>query len=210
MPIQSYPRTIVQNTGNAQLDQNGLCLMIYNSTTNKYEAATASTFGGGGGGGDATAANQTTQITEAQTTNSLLTSLGSISVANLLESAGGISAADTLDAIFNQNIPNFKWSKWNTYYTKNFNAASGTNTWNLGAAVKIVFNNDNVEISDITDQTGTSVKSFYFDNATTNPIANRNTEIASLGSQSDDLFKDITTVGSVHFTAYYLMTPYIT
>jgi hypothetical protein len=74
MAIGAYPRTTVQGTGNSQNPQNGYGLMIFNATTQKYEAATAATFAAGGGG-DATAANQTTQITEAQTTNTTLTSL---------------------------------------------------------------------------------------------------------------------------------------
>ena len=60
MPVSSYPRVTVQGTGNGQNPQNGQALMIYNTITGKYEAATASTFAGGGG--EATAANQATQI----------------------------------------------------------------------------------------------------------------------------------------------------
>jgi hypothetical protein len=63
MAISSYPRTIK----NGQIAPNGsansgIGLMLYNSSTGLYEAATPSTFGGVGAGG-ATAANQTTQIT---------------------------------------------------------------------------------------------------------------------------------------------------
>jgi len=72
MALGSYPRVTVQGTSNTNNPQNGYGLMIFNSTSGQYEAATASTFGGGGGG-DATAANQATQITEAQQTNTLLT-----------------------------------------------------------------------------------------------------------------------------------------
>jgi hypothetical protein len=72
MAIGSYPRVTVQGTGAANNIQNGLGLMVLNPSTNKYEAATAATFSGGGGGGDATAANQTSQITEAQTANGFL------------------------------------------------------------------------------------------------------------------------------------------
>jgi hypothetical protein len=71
MAIGAYPRTTVQGTGNEQNTQSGYGLMIFNPATLKYEAATASTFAGGGGG-DATAANQTTQINEAQITNQQL------------------------------------------------------------------------------------------------------------------------------------------
>ena len=71
MAISSYPRTIkngqIAPNGNAN---SGVGLMLYNSSTGLYEAATPSTFGGVGAGG-ATAANQTTQITNfANGTNS--------------------------------------------------------------------------------------------------------------------------------------------
>lgn len=71
MGLSSYPRVTVQGTGNANNVQNGFGLMVFNSTTGKYEAATASTFGGVGGG-DATAANQTSQINLATTLNTYL------------------------------------------------------------------------------------------------------------------------------------------
>ena len=64
--------------------------MLLNPSTGKYESATASTFNAGGGGGDATAANQATQISEAQTTNSYL-----------FESTSGYSAAELLGFIAN-------------------------------------------------------------------------------------------------------------
>jgi len=90
MALGSYPRVTVQGTGNTNNPQNGYGLMVFNSTTGKYEAATTSTFGGGGGGGDATAANQATQITEAQTTNNYL-----------FETTSGFSAAELLGFIAN-------------------------------------------------------------------------------------------------------------
>ena len=68
MAITSYPRTTVQGSGVTQNPQNGIGLMVLNPSTQKYEAATAATFSGGGGG-DATAANQTSQITLATTLN---------------------------------------------------------------------------------------------------------------------------------------------
>ena len=68
MAIGSYPRVTVQGTGATNNIQNGLGLMVLNPSTSKYEAATAATFSGGGGG-DATAANQTSQITLATTLN---------------------------------------------------------------------------------------------------------------------------------------------
>lgn len=61
MAISSYPRTIqngqIATNGNANA---GTGLMLWDSATNTYIAATPSTFSGGGGG--ATAANQATQI----------------------------------------------------------------------------------------------------------------------------------------------------
>jgi hypothetical protein len=77
MAISAYPRVAVQGTTAANNPPNGQSLMLFNGTTQQYEPATAATFGGGGGGGDATAANQTTQISEAQTGNNLLTTLNS-------------------------------------------------------------------------------------------------------------------------------------
>jgi hypothetical protein len=103
MSIGSYPRVTVQGTGNANNIQNGLGLMLFNSTTGKYEAATSSTFGGGGGG-DATAANQATQISEAQNTNSFLQNIeNEIGTTNsyLFETTSGFSAAQLLGFIAN-------------------------------------------------------------------------------------------------------------
>ena len=77
MAISAYPRVAVQGTTAANNPPNGQSLMLFNGTTQQYEPATAATFAGGGGGGDATAANQSTQITEAQTGNNLLTTLNS-------------------------------------------------------------------------------------------------------------------------------------
>lgn len=102
MSIGSYPRVTVQGTGAANNIQNGLGLMVLNPSTNKYEAATAATFSGGGGGGDATAANQTTQITEAESAN---TYLGDI--ANYLFDGGSAqSAAELLNFIRNYTYEN--------------------------------------------------------------------------------------------------------
>ena len=74
MSIASYPRTIqngqIASNGNANA---GTGLMLWDSATNTYIAATPSTFGGAGSGG-ATAANQTSQITSqnAQTNGGIL------------------------------------------------------------------------------------------------------------------------------------------
>ena len=74
MPVSSYPRTAVQGSTNANNPQNGVGLMLYNNSTQQYEAATSATFGGGGGG-DATSANQSIQISEAQSTNTYLSDI---------------------------------------------------------------------------------------------------------------------------------------
>lgn len=46
MAISSYPRTIVTGTGNTNNPQNGLCLMVFNSVTNRYDPVTELTFNG--------------------------------------------------------------------------------------------------------------------------------------------------------------------
>jgi hypothetical protein len=99
MPISSYPRVTVQGTSNAQNAQNGSSLMIFNPSTNKYEAVTAATLGGG----DATAANQTIQIGEAQGTNTYLSNieLNTLDAANSLKD-GGSSAAQILNNILTE------------------------------------------------------------------------------------------------------------
>jgi hypothetical protein len=96
MPISSYPRVTVQGTSNAQNAQNGSSLMIFNPSTNKYEAVTAATLGGG----DATAANQTLQIGEAQGANTYLSNieLNTLDASNSLKDSGS-SAAQILSNI---------------------------------------------------------------------------------------------------------------
>lgn len=102
MAITSYPRVTLQGTGPTQNPQNGQGLMVLNPATNKYEAATAATFSGGGGGGDATAANQSTQITEAQTLNGLITTLNTlITTLNTYNNAFGTGSAEYLNDIKN-------------------------------------------------------------------------------------------------------------
>jgi hypothetical protein len=77
MSITAYPRTIVKGQVAANGNANsGVGLMLWDSATGTYIAATPSTFSAGGGG-DATAANQTTQISEANSTNVLLTDIKS-------------------------------------------------------------------------------------------------------------------------------------
>jgi pyruvate-formate lyase-activating enzyme len=74
MAISAYPRVAVEGTTATNNPPNGQSLMLFNAITQEYEPATSATFSGGG---DATAANQTTQITEAITTNNSLTVLNS-------------------------------------------------------------------------------------------------------------------------------------
>jgi len=102
MAIGSYPRVTVQGTSPSQNPQNGQSLMLLNPSTGQYESATASTFSGGGGGGDATSANQTIQIAEAQTSN---LALGDVSFFtqgtrdNLVDSGSGNSVGINAELI---------------------------------------------------------------------------------------------------------------
>src|SRR6478735_1090792 len=61
MSITSYPRTTAQGTGNGKNIQSGYGVMLFDTATQKYVAATAATFGGVATG-TATAANQVNQI----------------------------------------------------------------------------------------------------------------------------------------------------
>lgn len=196
MSIQSYPRTIVQDTGNGQITQNGLCLMIYNSTTNKYEAATAATFGGGGGG-DATAANQVTQINLATTSDNYLNNIDV-----------NITAIDLKTTKIQ------KYSQWNTFYAVSYNCGALGNTFNLVKnslyPCRIVFREAGVIISSLFNRNAVDVTNDYFDNAGAAIIANNGTEIISIGNTTDDLFDNITLANAGHFTAYYMITPYVT
>jgi hypothetical protein len=96
MSIASYPRTIqngqIASNGNAN---SGTGLMLWDSTTNTYIAATPSTFSGGSGG--ATAANQTTQIGYESTiaTNTTTTATNGATAAN---QTSQISIANTLNS----------------------------------------------------------------------------------------------------------------
>jgi hypothetical protein len=110
MAISAYPRVAVQGTTAANNPPNGQSLMLFNSTTQQYEPATAATFsGGGGGGGDATAANQSTQITEAQSTNTLISEtilnqaaqINEAQISNNYLNEGGVSVASLLNLIYN-------------------------------------------------------------------------------------------------------------
>jgi len=102
MAISSYPRTIkngqIASNGNAN---SGTGLMLWDSATNTYIAATPSTFAGAAGG--ATAANQATQITEAQTGNSSLTNIDNNTSNTTYQLANGTNTgtlSDTFDTQF--------------------------------------------------------------------------------------------------------------
>jgi hypothetical protein len=60
MAITSYPRTTVTGTGKTNNPQNGISLMLFNPSTQRYEAADTVTFAGG----SATSALQTDQIND--------------------------------------------------------------------------------------------------------------------------------------------------
>ena len=138
MAIGSYPRVTVQGTSNAQNPQNGYGLMIFNSTTGKYEAATAATFGGGGGGGDATAANQTTQI-----------GLENTIAVRLLDGTSGFTAAELLSSIANLlNATNTLITGSNTDLGKILNELVALNSSIVNGSQRVV----------IQDTAGTTVK----------------------------------------------------
>jgi hypothetical protein len=147
MSIGSYPRVTVQGTGKANNTQNGLGLMLFNSTTQQYEAATAATFAGGGGGGDATAANQSTQITEAQTTNNNLTDIN----ITLLDN---VSGGNTLKNLLDQLILINGGVSGSKLITSGEGTVSGLTT------KKIVINEDAV-LSILTDTNGNDLITDY-------------------------------------------------
>jgi hypothetical protein len=98
MAISSYPRTIQNGQPATNGSANsGVGLMLFDSATNQYIAATPSTFAGGGGGGDATAANQTTQISLATLLNSNVANEGNqtIQINNQLAATNGGVLLDT-------------------------------------------------------------------------------------------------------------------
>lgn len=231
MAITSYPRVTIDGTSPSQNPPNGQGLMLLNPSTGLYEPATASTFSGGGGG-DATSANQSTQIAEAQTTNQYLLDSGSgnsvaqlaelirintfennasKSVAELLyDTSKSQSVSDVLQIILSITQSINKTTKWNTFSSKIYHNGSGTTTFTLGSAVRIVFH-DSVVVNDLLDDTGNSVASTYFEAEPTGTdyTTAANSEIISIGNNVNDLFGDIEVVGKCTFTAYYLITPYV-
>jgi hypothetical protein len=190
--------------------------------------------GGGGGGGTATDTNQITQINLATTGNTISNGIsantlqtqyntadiktntdpsnGGITIANLLESYGGNSVADLIEFSNNKLSVIDNSLRWQTLCSKNFYAPSGVHIFNLSAfggifPVKLVFRENNIEITDLTDRTNTSVKSEYLQSTGATSIVNTGSEIICNLKSSLDYFFEITTSGNCHFTAYYLSNP---
>ena len=208
MPIQNYPRFLTKASKTAQQLQSGLPIVGSDGVTGDFNALKVNTDGSinvaGGGGGDATASNQVTQINLATTGNSRLTSIQTNTGAS---TTGGFILSNLLQKVQ-------KYSQWNTFASVNFNCGAGGNIFSLVKfsgqhAVRIVFHSDNVTINAINNRLSTDVTSDYFDYTTANAIANRNTEIISIGNTTDDLFSTIDINNACHFTAYYLINPYI-
>lgn len=208
MPIQNYPRFLTKASKTAQQLQSGLPIVGSDGVTGDFNALKVNTDGSinvaGGGGGDATASNQVSQISLATTGNSTLTSIQTNTGAS---TTGGFILSNLLQKVQ-------KYSQWNTFASVNFNCGAGGNIFSLVKfsgqyAVRIVFHSDNVTINAINNRLSTDVTSDYFDYTTANAIANRNTEIISIGNTTDDLFSTIDISNACHFTAYYLINPYI-
>lgn len=215
MAIGSYPRVTVEGTGPSQNPQNGQGLMLLNPSTGLYESATASTFSGGGGG-DATAANQATQITEAQTTN---LGLGDISFFtqgtkdNLFDNDSGNSNAiltrQTRDEVVDVNTKLEvirKYSAFNTFYSKVFEDHEAGNTISLNGAVKIVFQS-NTDVQNIINMNGDDVTSNYVSSTRSKKSVNIGSEIICNYTDPNDLFDEIVLGAVGVFTAYYLLNP---
>jgi len=170
MAITSYPRVTIQGTGNTQNPQNGLGLMLWNSTTQRYEAATSATFAGGGGGGDATAANQATQITEAQTTNNYLFdgTSGSTAAELLQQSTSQLASINVnVATAANQTTTNSELSNILAMLTAINGGETGSKlyTTDLGLVTglevrKIVVNEDAV-LSNLRDANGNNLITLY-------------------------------------------------
>jgi hypothetical protein len=137
---------------------------------------------------------------------------GGITIANLLESFGGNSVADLIEFSNNKISIIEKNSRWQTVCSKNFNTGSGAHNINLTAfggltPVKLIFHENNVEITDLTDRTGGSVKTQYLESTTATTIVNIGSEIICNLKSSTDYFLTISISGTCHFTAYYLLDP---
>jgi hypothetical protein len=147
-------------------------------------------------------------------TNTAPSYLLGLPIADLLESNIGNSAGNLLQDLSTYLQIVTKNSKWHTWCTKSFNANSGLHIWDLTAfgdifPSKIVFTENGIEITQILDKTSTNVLSKYFQSSSPTIIANAGQELLIEGKSGDDFLISITTSGNCHFTAYYLITPYI-
>lgn len=192
MSIQSYPRVVVQATGINQNQPSGFCMMYFDNTINAYVQATPTNMG----------------VPELiSIANNTGISPNGWKITELLEEpTTGLSQAQLTSKI---SI----FAQWNTFRTKVFNVpiAANINLYDNGSyPVKLVFNDDNMAISALTDVLGNSVLSQYAEttNPLADPIVNRNGTIISIGNNSDDYFGNIT-LNKGHFTAYYLNQPVI-
>jgi len=100
MAISSYPRTIQNGQIAANGNQNaGTGLMLYDSASGTYIAATPSTFSGGGG--SATAANQTSQIALETSLNALVSTKAN-QISDALALANSTNGGVLVDTLTNQ------------------------------------------------------------------------------------------------------------
>jgi len=147
-------------------------------------------------------------------TNTNPSTLSGLPIADLLESNIGNSAGNLLQDLSSYLQTVTRNSKWHTWCSKSFNANTGTHIWDLTAfgdkfPSKIVFTENGIEITQILDKTSTNVLSKYFQSSTGTIIANAGQELLIEGKSADDYLISLTTTGNCHFTAYYLITPYI-
>ena len=102
MAISSYPRTIQNGQLAANGNQNaGTGLMLYDSASGTYIAATPSTFAGGGG--SATAANQTSQIALETSLNALVSTKAN-QISDALALANATNGGVLTDTLYNLTL----------------------------------------------------------------------------------------------------------
>jgi hypothetical protein len=167
MAISAYPRVAVTNSKSATNPPNGLSLMLVNPSTGNYEPATSATFAGGGGGGGATAtnqveqiglaeagnvllgtavANQGNQITEAQSTNTLLSQIQAV-----LEDASTAALQNTIIAVLKLINGGESGSVWQ-------GSEGGTAT---GLSVRKIVVNEDCVFSALQDANGNNLLTAY-------------------------------------------------
>lgn len=211
MPIQNYPRFLTKASKTAQQLQTGLPIVGSDGSSGDFNTLKVNADGSinvaGGGGGDATASNQVTQISLATTGNGSLSTIAT--------NTTGIATATAQTTTNNRLGTLVTNSKFQTLCTKSFNVNTGPQIWNLQAfggkyPIKLVFRENSIEITDLKDKTGTSVLTSYLETGGATYLVNSGTEIVSELKTSDDHFSELTTNGNCHFTAYYLIDPYIT